>query len=49
MSKPLLAGVPALLLASAALAQLSAEFAPRQRGWFDRLMDGLNRLPRPAS
>ncbi|NVK62802.1 MAG: carboxylesterase [Rhodobacteraceae bacterium] len=34
-------------LDSAALAQLSAEFAPRQRGWFDRLMDGVNRLPRP--
>lgn len=34
-------------LDNAALAQLSAEFAPRQRGWFDRLMDGVNRLPRP--
>ncbi len=26
----------------------ASEFAPRQRGWFDRFMDGLNRLPRPA-
>jgi len=31
-----------------ALVQFAAEFAARQRGWFDRLMDGLNRLPRPA-
>lgn len=31
-----------------ALAQFAAEFQPRQRGLFDRLMDGLNRLPRPA-
>ena len=32
----------------AALAQFAAEFAVPRRGWFDRLMDGLNRLPRPA-
>lgn len=30
------------------MVQFAAEFAPRQRGWFDRLMDGVNRLPRPA-
>ncbi len=32
----------------AALAQLSAEFAAPRRGLFDRLIDGLNRIPRPA-
>ncbi|NVK99478.1 holin family protein [Ruegeria pomeroyi] len=31
-----------------ALDQFAAEFAQRRRGWFDRFMDGLNRLPRPA-
>ena len=31
-----------------ALAQFGAEFAPRGRGRFDRFMDGLNRVPRPA-
>lgn len=31
-----------------AMGQFSAEFDHRQRGWFDRFMDGLNRLPRPA-
>lgn len=30
----------------AALSQFGAEFRPT-RGWFDQLMDGLNRLPRP--
>lgn len=30
-----------------ALAQFSAEFAKPQTGLFDRLIDGLNRLPRP--
>lgn len=34
-------------LKGAALAQFAAEFAVPRRGWFDRLMDGLNRLPRP--
>jgi len=34
-------------LDAAALAQLTAEFARPSRGWFDSLMDGLNRLPRP--
>lgn len=32
----------------ASLAQFAAEFHPPQRGWFDRLMDALNRVPRPA-
>ena len=27
--------------------QFAAEFAVPRQGWFDRLMDGLNRLPRP--
>lgn len=33
---------------AAALQQLAAEFARAPRGLFDRLVDGLNRLPRPA-
>ncbi len=33
---------------SAALAQLSAEFAVERKGWFDRTVDAVNRLPRPA-
>ncbi len=32
---------------AAALAQHSAEFAGTGTGWFDRLVNGLNRLPRP--
>jgi hypothetical protein len=32
---------------AAALAQFAAEFTRPQQGLFDRLMDGLNRLPRP--
>ena len=32
----------------AALQQLQAEFNLQQRGGFDRVMDGVNRLPRPA-
>ncbi|SLN13380.1 hypothetical protein PSA7680_00271 [Pseudoruegeria aquimaris] len=35
-------------LQSAALAQMAAEFAAPQRGGFDRFMDGVNRVPRPA-
>lgn len=31
----------------AALDQMAAEFRANDRGWFDRLIDGLNRLPRP--
>ncbi|MEL6644608.1 MAG: holin family protein [Pseudomonadota bacterium] len=34
--------------AQAALAQFAAEFAVPRRGWFDRTMDGINRIPRPA-
>lgn len=33
---------------SASLAQFAAEFAHHNRSVFDRLVDGLNRLPRPA-
>ncbi|MXQ06862.1 carboxylesterase [Alphaproteobacteria bacterium GH1-50] len=33
--------------AAAALGQFAAEFALPKRGWFDRAVDGLNRLPRP--
>ncbi|SIN86839.1 holin family protein [Vannielia litorea] len=32
----------------AALDQFGREFMIERRGWFDRFMDGLNRLPRPA-
>ena len=32
----------------AALAQFGGEFRQVRRGWFDRLMDALNRVPRPA-
>lgn len=32
---------------SAALAQSGAEFRLERKGWFDRFIDGLNRLPRP--
>jgi len=35
-------------LTQGALAQFAAEFAPVRRGVFDRVIDGLNRLPRPA-
>ena len=34
--------------AEAALAQFAAEFAKSRPGLFDRLIDGLNRVPRPA-
>ena len=33
---------------AAALKQFAGEFTQAQRGWFDRAMDGLNRVPRPA-
>lgn len=42
------AGVRDGRLSEAALAQFAAEFAVPRRGWFDRTMDGVNRLPRPA-
>ncbi len=32
---------------AAALSQFAAEFGFERKGWFDRLIDGLNRLPRP--
>lgn len=32
----------------AALEQMAAEFRPEGRSLFDRMIDGLNRLPRPA-
>lgn len=35
-------------LQEAALAQFGQEFRIVHRGWFDRLMDALNRIPRPA-
>lgn len=31
----------------AALQQFAAEFGQSRKGWFDRIIDGLNRLPRP--
>jgi hypothetical protein len=31
-----------------AMQQYGAEFAVPRQGWFDRFMDSLNRLPRPA-
>ncbi|MCA0872864.1 holin family protein [Seohaeicola saemankumensis] len=31
-----------------AMAQFGAEFTVPRRGWFDRVMDAVNRLPRPA-
>lgn len=30
-----------------AMTQMTGEFAAQSRGWFDDLMNGLNRLPRP--
>lgn len=41
------AGLRDANMRAAALAQFAAEFAPRNRGIFDRFMDGLNRIPRP--
>lgn len=35
-------------LDAATLNQFAAEFRHSRRGWFDRFVDGLNRLPRPA-
>ncbi|MEM7731810.1 MAG: holin family protein [Pseudomonadota bacterium] len=35
-------------LQTAALQQLASEFQHQRRGAFDKLVDGLNRLPRPA-
>ncbi|WP_420863238.1 holin family protein [Algirhabdus cladophorae] len=33
---------------SAAMAQYGAEYAHARQGWFDRFVDGINRIPRPA-
>lgn len=38
----------AQIVQTAAMAQFAAEYGQNQRGWFDRIMDGINRLPRPA-
>lgn len=35
-------------LSAGVLGQFAAEFGPRPKGGFDRFMDGLNRVPRPA-
>jgi hypothetical protein len=35
-------------LRSAALAQFAAEFEASRQGFFDRMLDAINRLPRPA-
>lgn len=42
------AGVRDAAALNAALGQFGAEFAPARAGWFDRFIDGLNRIPRPA-
>lgn len=36
-----------LVRAQAALAQFGAEFAQPKIGWFDQVIDGMNRVPRP--
>ncbi len=41
------AEVRAAARSAAALSQFASEFALERRGWFDRFIDGLNRLPRP--
>ncbi len=38
----------AVALRDQALTQFAAEFARAEKGAFDRFMDGLNRVPRPA-
>ncbi len=42
------AGQREIDLQSATLGQFAAEFAVARKGWFDRFIDGLNRVPRPA-
>jgi hypothetical protein len=34
-------------LDAAVMSQFAAEFSQPRKGWFDQLVDGLNRLPRP--
>lgn len=41
------AGMREAAVKQQAMQQYAAEFMVERRGWFDRLMDGLNRLPRP--
>ena len=41
------AGVREAAIRQQAMPQYAAEFTVPRQGWFDRLMDGLNRLPRP--
>lgn len=41
------AGERATTIQTEALRQFATEFARNRRGWFDVLIDGLNRLPRP--
>ena len=41
------AGVREAAIKQQAMQQYVAEFTVPRQGWFDRLMDGLNRLPRP--
>lgn len=41
------AGVRSAEAQAASLQQFAAEFQHARRGWFDRFIDGLNRLPRP--
>ncbi len=36
------------VLQTEAMAQYGAEFQTPRQGWFDRFIDGVNRLPRPA-
>ncbi len=38
----------AAAIQSGAMGQFAQEFAVPRQGWFDRLMDGVNRVPRPA-
>lgn len=38
----------AVMLRAAAMSQFGAEFQAPSKGYFDRFMDGVNRLPRPA-
>ena len=42
------ASLRAAEMQSKALSQFSAEFSQAERGLFDRMMDAVNRLPRPA-
>lgn len=42
------AAEPEFAMQSAALGQFAGEFALPRQGLFDRIMDGINRLPRPA-